>query len=327
MTPKIFKIGTRASNMAMRQSEAVQRALQAAFPDRKFELVNRPTQADRDHKSRLGALGGKGGAFIEEMRAMMLSGEADMAMHSLKDLPGNDEYYANDRFAIGACLARDDGRDALVMKASMTFDAANPPKVIGTSSIRRRAFLRRLFPSSEVVPFRGTADLRLSRLDDGTPMEFNYGGKTSVPEAVVLAKSGLERIGLGDRISRALNVEEMCPAVGQGVIIVEYAVENAEIGRMLKAINHKETTYLYQAERAMLRDLNGHCDSSIGGYAWIAGGMLNLLGVVVSADGRSIVEVRDSTASAAPADLGARVGQRLNDLGAQTIIAEGRYID
>ncbi|MFK8253432.1 hydroxymethylbilane synthase [Ancylobacter terrae] len=319
---KVFRIGTRASKMALAQSEAVRAALQAAFPEHRFELVTRPAPADRDHKSRLGALGGKGGAFIQAMRDMMTAGEADMAMHSLKDLPGNDEYYAETGFAIGACLPRDDARDALVLRESVT-----APAVIGTSSIRRRAFLRRLFPDAEVVAFRGSADLRLDRLDRGTPMEFNYGGSTPPVEAVVLAKAGLQRIDLGHRISRVLEVEEMCPAVGQGVVIVEYQSGNDEIGRLLAAINHRATTFLYQAERAMLRELNGHCDSSIGGYATIEGGRLHLRGVVVSADGRSLVEVIDSTPNAAPADLGARVGERLNALGAQTIIEESRYID
>lgn len=320
---KVFRIGTRASKMALAQSEAVRAALAAAFPEHRFELVTRPAPADRDHKSRLGALGGKGGAFIQAMRDMMTAGEADMAMHSLKDLPGNDEYYAETGFAIGACLPRDDARDALVLREGLS----SAPAVIGTSSIRRRAFLRRLFPAAEVVAFRGSADLRLDRLDRGTPMEFNYGGATPPVDAVVLAKAGLHRIDLGHRISRVLEVEEMCPAVGQGVVIVEYQTGNEEIGRLLAAINHRPTSYLYQAERAMLRELNGHCDSSIGGYATIEGGRLHLRGVVVSADGRSLIEVIDSTPNAAPADLGARVGERLNALGAQTIIEESRYID
>ncbi len=217
-----FRIGTRASRMAMAQSEAVRAALQARFPEHRFELVNRPAAADLDTKSRLGALGGKGGAFIQSMREMMDRGEADMAMHSLKDLPGNDEYYGDDTYAIGACLARDDASDALVMKTGLTFDPVSPPAVIGTSSIRRRAFLRRLFPQSEVVAFRGSADLRLSRLDAGIAMEFNYGGTTAVPQALVLASNGLARIGFADRISHVFPDGDMCPAVGQGVVVVEY---------------------------------------------------------------------------------------------------------
>ena len=322
-----FRIGTRASRMAMAQSEAVRAALQARFPEHRFELVNRPAPADLDTKSRLGAMGGKGGAFIQAMRDMMLTGEAEMAMHSLKDMPGNDEYYGDDTFAIGACLAREDASDALVMKAGTVFDPASPPAVIGTSSIRRRAFLRRLFPGSEIVAFRGSADLRLSRLDNGIPMEFYYGGRTAVPQALVLASNGLTRIGVGNRISHVFPDTDMCPAVGQGVVIVEYPAANAQLGRMLAEINHRETMWCWQAERAMLRVLDGHCDASIGGLARIAGGRLHLKGVVISPDGGSLIEVTDSSENAPPADLGTRVGLRLNALGARTIIEEGRYTD
>jgi hydroxymethylbilane synthase len=322
---KVFKIGTRASLMAVRQTEAILSALRTQFPDRAFEMVTREADADLDLKSRLGAMGGKGGAFITAMHKMMLDGEADMVMHSLKDLPGNDEYYADTRFSIGACLPRSDARDAMVMKRGMPADGI--PAVIGTASVRRTAFLRRLFPESAIVPFRGSADKRIARLDAGVPMEFNYGGRTPPVDALLLAKAGLERIDFGDRISRVFSPLEMCPAVGQGVVVAEYATGNDEVRRLLEAINHRDTMYCYQAERAVLRALNGHCDAPIGAFAWIANGRLNLNATVISIDGQSLVEVRDQTEHAAPAALGARVGQRLNDLNAQTIIRETRYID
>ncbi|MGE0544977.1 MAG: hydroxymethylbilane synthase [Dehalococcoidia bacterium] len=322
-----FRIGTRASQMAVAQSEAVRAALAARYPEHRFELVTRPASADLDTKSRLGALGGKGGAFIQDMRDMMLSGEADMAMHSLKDLPGNDEYYSDATFAIGACLAREDPSDALVLKVGKTFDPASPPAVIGTSSIRRRAFLRRMFPQSEVVAYRGSGDLRLARLDGDTPMEFNYGGRTPIPDALVLASNGLARIGCSDRISYVFPDSDMCPAVGQGVVVVEYPTANAALGRMLAEINHRETMWCWQAERAMLRELNGHCDAPIGGLARIAGGRLHLKGAVISPDGGSLIEVVDSTENLPPTDLGSRVGRRLNALGARLIIEEGRFVD
>jgi hydroxymethylbilane synthase len=325
---EVFRIGTRASVMAVRQSEAVIQALQEQFPDHKFEMVMRPADADRDLKSRLSTMGGKGGAFINAMRSMMHSGDADMAMHSLKDLPGNDEYYANADFSLGACLPRSDPRDALVVKSSAQARADGYlPEVIGTSSVRRTAFLRRLFPASRIVPFRGAADKRIHRLDGGVPMEFNYGAKTPVIDALVLAKAGLERIDLKDRISRAFSVSEMCPAVGQGIVVVEYASANDKVRRLLCAINHQETAYCYRAERALLKMLNGHCDSPIGGHAWIENGKLKLKAVVISTDGASLIEVDDETDYADPVALGTRVGVRLNQLGAQTIINESRFVD
>jgi len=322
---KTYKIGTRASLMAVRQTEAIIAALQAKFPQHKFEMVTRPAHADLDLKSRLGALGGKGGAFILAMHEMMLRGEADMVMHSLKDLPGNDEYYGDTRFSIGACLPRSDARDALVLKQGLPANAELA--TIGTSSVRRAAFLRRLYRQARIVPFRGAADKRVARLDSDTPMEFNYGGKTPPLDALVLAKAGLERIGLDGRVSRVFTPDEMCPAVGQGVVVAEYATGNDEVRALLAAINHRETMYCYQAERALLRALNGHCDSPIGAHAWIEGQQLKLRGIVMSIDGASAVEVFDATSNIDPVSLGMRAGQRLNQLGAQTIIDETRYAE
>lgn len=325
---EVFRIGTRASVMAVRQSEAVIQALQEKFPQHNFEMVTRPADADRDLKSRLSAMGGKGGAFINAMRSMMQSGDADMAMHSLKDLPGNDEYYADADFSLGACLPRSDPRDALVVKSGIRVQDDNySPAVIGTSSVRRTAFLRRLYPGSRIVPFRGAADKRIGRLDGNVPMEFNYGARTPVIDALVLAKAGLERIDLKDRISRVFSVSEMCPAVGQGIVIVEYARANERVRRLLAAIDHRETAYCYRAERALLRTLNGHCDSPIAGHAWIENGRLKLKAVVISIDGASLIEVDDETDYADPTALGTRVGERLNQLGAQTLIKESRFVD
>jgi hydroxymethylbilane synthase len=158
-----FRIGTRASEMAVRQSEEVIQRLCEAFPEHRFEMVTRPADADLDLKSRLSAMGGKGGAFISAMRSMIACGEADMAMHSLKDLPGNDEYYANTSYSLGACLPRSDPRDALVLKGAEALKDRPSPAVIGTSSVRRAAFLRRLFPDSDIVPRRSGQARRPTR--------------------------------------------------------------------------------------------------------------------------------------------------------------------
>jgi hydroxymethylbilane synthase len=322
---RTFRVGTRASTMAVRQTEAVIEALQKRFPEHGFEMVTRQADADKDLKSRLSAMGGKGGAFISAMREMMLAGSADMVMHSLKDLPGDEAFYADTGFAIGACLPRNDPRDALVLKDVPRVEGAPPPAVVGTSSVRRTAFLQRLFRDSRIVPFRGAADKRIERLDEGIPMAFNYGGRTPPIDALVLAKAGLERIGLGHRVSRTFSIDEMCPAVGQGVIIVEHASGNQEVAGMLAAISDRLTTYCYQAERSLLRALGGHCDSPIGGHAWIAGGKLRIKAVVLSLDGRSIIDVEDETDFADPGSLGARTGDRLNQLGARTLIEESRF--
>jgi hydroxymethylbilane synthase len=215
-----------------------------------------------------------------------------------------------------------------VVKAGASRDRdGRSPAVIGTSSVRRTAFLRRLFPAAHIVPFRGAADRRIERLDAGRPMTFNYGASTPALDALVLAKSGLERIDLQQRIARVFSVAEMCPAVGQGVVVVEYETANDKVRGLLAAIDDRETAYCYRAERALLRALNGHCDSPIAGHAWIEDGRLKLKAAVVSIDGRSLLEVSDETSNADPTALGTRVGERLNALGAQTIIAESRNVD
>ncbi|MEI2418258.1 hydroxymethylbilane synthase [Orrella sp. JC864] len=320
-----LRIGTRKSQMALRQAEAVAGAASRAAPALQTRIVARQAQADKDLKSRLSALGGKGGAFITAMREMMCRQEVDVAMHSLKDMPGNAEYYVDDRFVLGAFLPRDDPRDVLVLRKGLERLPAGA--VIGTASVRRAAFARRLYPDATVVPFRGAADKRIERMDQGIPMQFNYGGQTPCVDALILAKSGLERLSLQHRISRVFSVGEMCPAAGQGIVVVEALRARADLAGLLAAISDRQAAYCAQAERAVLKALNGHCDSPIGCHAWIADGMLRIEAVVIAGDGKASIHVSDGSGFTDPHSLGARVGRRLNQLGAQQLLQEQRAQD
>jgi hydroxymethylbilane synthase len=312
--------------MALAQTEAISHALRSAYPDLSVLEARRETRGDADAISRLGSHGGKGGAFVEELRSLMRSGQADMLMHCLKDLPGNEEYYLTAaEFRIGAFLPREDPRDALVVASGRPLDEVLSTGTIGTNAVRRAAYLHHYYRGVKVVHFRGAVDSRIQSLDAGITQKLPYGGEVGPVDALVLAKSGLKRIGMESRLDKVFSIDEMCPAIGQGVVVVEYLATNERVARYLNRINHKPTELCCRAERAMLRILDGHCNSPIAGHAWIEDNRLRLRGVVIALDGRHLIEVEDSTELASPEDLGIRVGQALNAKGAKYIIDESRF--
>jgi hydroxymethylbilane synthase len=323
-----LKIGTRGSQMALAQTEMIGNALRAAHPGLEVAKLQRETRGDRDDLSRLGQHGGKGGAFVQELRSLMKTGQVDMLMHCLKDLPGNGEYYETEaEFRIGTFLPREDPRDALVVALGRDVTKVLEGVVIGTNAVRRRAYIRHHYRGIHVVHYRGKVDSRVEHLDTGGIQQLPYGGSAGPVDALVLAKSELERIGLGNRLSKVFAIDEMCPAVGQGVIIVEFVAANDRVAKYLSSINHSPTEQCSSAERAMLRRLGGHCNSPIAGHAWIKDGRLFLRGVVISPDGPHVIEVEDSTELAGPEELGDRLGKRLNAKGARYIIDEFCYVE
>ena len=266
---------------------------------------------------------------------MLLNKEADLIMHSLKDLPGDEEYYANEAFSIGAYLKRDSAKDCLVVRPGLNVEDVLRNGVIGTSSPRRKAFLLHRYPNLKVVHFRGSVLTRsnsgklsrLDKLDKEHLQELQYGGSIGAPaDAIVLAVSGLKRLGLKNRISKAFDKDEMCPAIGQGVIVVEYLTElEKDLGPILAKINHKKTQHLCEAERTMLRRLGGNCHSPIAGHAWIKNNRLYLRGVVLSNDGTYYNKVEKSSEIASPEELGEIVARELNKRGASKVIENSRY--
>src|SRR6266481_7514305 len=188
--------------MALAQTEEIARRLTAVVPDVEVEIVKIETTGDRDQTSKLLPHGGKGGAFVAEIRKAVISGELQVAMHSLKDMPGNED---TPGLVIGATLARDPPGDALVLRAGVSIDDLRRSRgrgfKIGTNAVRRAAYARRLFPDIEVIHFRGAADTRVRKLDSGEMQRLPGGGETGPADALIMARSGLERVGLADRIA------------------------------------------------------------------------------------------------------------------------------
>ena len=198
----------------------------------------------------------------------MLAGKLHAAMHSLKDMPGNED---TPGLVIGATLSRDPPGDVLVLRPGLSLDefrrARGKGFKIGTNAVRRAAYARRLFPDVEVIHYRGAADTRVRKLDAGEKQKLPDGGAVGPADALIMARSGLERVGLADRIAYEFPVADMLPAVGQGIVAVECAARDFETRRILSAIDDPAAHACADAEREVLWVLNGHCNSPIAGFA------------------------------------------------------------
>ena len=310
-----FRIGTRKSAMALAQTREVVARLQAAVPGLHALIHTREPRGDRDQVSRLDRHGGKGGAFVAEIRADVLAGRARAAMHSLKDMPGNEEV---GDLVVAAYLPRDDPRDALVLHPDVR---EADVRTIGTNAVRRAALLPRHFPQAEIVHYRGAADTRIAKLDERRTQALPDGGEVGPVDAIVLAASGLERIGRADRIARRFSTSEMLPAVGQGIVAVECAAADFETRALLAKIDHADSRTCATAEREVLWVLDGHCNSPIAGHATTDGDTLELHAAVMSADGKTVLRAAASGPRAFPRELGRRVAFDLIEQGAPGLIA------
>lgn len=315
--------------MAIAQAQMVISSLKLLDPSIQVEMVTADTAGDRDQASRLTSLGGKGGSFVSGFRHQVLVRQTDMVMHSLKDIPGNASVPG---LILGAFLRREDPRDALVTKNDMAVDDLPTDASIGTNSVRRKAFLRQLFPLWRVLHCRGAANSRLRKLDSGElqPLhEFykDYDIAVGPFDALVMAKSGLERIGCGNRIQKIFSSGEMIPAVGQGTVVVECREDDHDLVDLLHAVTDPETELACIAERAMLHALNGHCNSPIAGYCRRLAGSWILTGAVLSEDGSEKIEVTETTCSDDLKLLGGLVASKLLLCGARGLIEKSRRDD
>src|ERR1700727_2507961 len=233
-----IRIGTRKSVMALAQTEEIARRLTAASPDVEVEIVKFETSGDQDQTSKLLAHGGKGGAFVAEIRNAVRSGQLHAAMHSLKDMPGNED---TPGLVIGATLARDPANDVLVLRPGVSVEELRAARgkgfKIGTNAVRRAAYARRLFPDVEVIHYRGAADTRVRKLDALELQRLPDGGAVGPADALIMARSGLERVGLAGRIAHVFSVQEMLPAAGQGIVAVECAAQDWPTRRILSLID------------------------------------------------------------------------------------------
>ena len=323
-----MRIGTRKSTMALAQTEEIARQLRAAWSDLAVEVVKFDTRGDDDQVSKLLRHGGKGGAFVAEIRAAVRAGELQAAMHSLKDMPGNEE---TPGLVIGALLKRDPPGDALVVRDGVSYGQIASAKgrgfKIGTNSVRRASYLRRLFPEVEVIHFRGAADTRVRKLDSRALQQMPDGSERGPADALVMARSGLERIGLAARIVHDFAPAEMLPAVGQGIVAVECAADDWTTRRHLAAISDPAATACAEAEREVLWVLNGHCNSPIAGHATIDGSGMTLRAAVIEEDGTRFIEAERTGPSDRPRELGRLVGLDLLHRGAAEIIERTRPVE
>jgi hydroxymethylbilane synthase len=293
------RIATRRSRLALWQAEHVAARLAALHPGLVVSLVPIVTEGDRILDRSLATVGGKG-LFIKELENALQDGVADLAVHSMKDLPGR----LPAGFTIAAALERGDARDALVSAAHASLSALPAGARVGTSSPRRECQLRRRRPDLAVVVMRGNVDTRLRKLDAGEC------------DALILAAAGLERLALADRIRARLAPQEMLPAVGQGVVGIECAAGRADILELVRPLEHAPTRTALDAERAFSAGLGASCRSPIAAHATVEGDALRLAGLVGAQDG-STVFADDIAGPATDAPrLGAELAARLVAAGA-----------
>jgi hydroxymethylbilane synthase len=324
---KRFRIGTRKSAMALAQTEEIARRLAAAVPGIDVEIVRFETTGDSDQVGKLLPHGGKGGAFVAQIRAAVRSGELHAAMHSLKDMPGNED---TPGLVIGATLSRDPATDALVLRPGLAFgdfgrDGGRGLK-IGTNAVRRAAYARRLFPAAEVIHFRGAADTRVRKLDQGELQRLPDGGAVGPADALIMARSGLERVGLASRIAHEFPASDMLPAAGQGIVAVECAAEDWRTREILSTIDDAMAHRCADAEREVLWVLNGHCNSPIAAFSVIAGATMSLSASVLDEAGQRFIEARQSGPADRPRELGRAVGLELLGKGAAELIERSRPV-
>lgn len=303
--PDRIRIATRESPLALWQAEYVKARLEAEHPGLVVELVGMTTQGDRILGVPLAKIGGKG-LFIKELEQAMLEGRADIAVHSMKDVP----MQMPEGFALAAICERGDPRDAFVSNTVACLSDLPEGARVGTSSLRRQCQLRGWRADLEILDLRGNVNTRLAKLDQG---EF---------DAIILACAGLIRLGMRDRIRESINPLQCLPAVGQGAVGIEVREGDTAMLELLKPLHHESTALCVRAERAMNRRLEGGCQVPIAGYAELDGDTLCLRALVGSVDGsRQIEETRSGPASD-PEALGLAVAETLLADGAGEILAE-----
>jgi hydroxymethylbilane synthase len=320
-----IRIGTRKSAMALAQTEEIARRLNAVAPDVVVEIVKFETTGDSDQTSKLLQHGGKGGAFVAEIRKAVISGELHAAMHSLKDMPGNED---TPGLVIGATLSRDPPGDVLVTRSGVSIEDLRRSRgkgfKIGTNAVRRAAYARRLFPEVEVIHYRGAADTRVRKLDNLEMQRLPDGGEVGPADALIMARSGLERVGLASRIAYEFSIQEMLPAAGQGIVAVECGIDDWQTRRILSRIDDPASHRSADAEREVLWVLNGHCNSPIAGFSTIQGTQMSLTASVLDETGELFIEASRSGPADRPRELGRAVGLELLDKGAAAIIERSR---
>lgn len=305
MMPSKLVIASRESALAMWQAKHVQQQLQHLYPDTRIEILGMTTSGDQMLDSPLSRIGGKG-LFVKELEQALADGHADLAVHSMKDVP----MQLPEGFSMAAIGEREDPHDALVSLHYPTLEALPAGAVVGTSSLRRQSQLQAHFPQLQIQPLRGNLQTRLRKLEEG---QF---------DAIILAAAGLKRLGLESRIRQLLPISLSIPAVGQGALGIEISAHRSDLTTLLAPLNHDATAIAVRAERAMSRALAGSCTVPLGAYAVIADTQLHITGFVAQVDGSELLREELYGEITNPEALGQALADQLLQRGAGRILAD-----
>ncbi len=303
MAKRIIRIATRKSPLALWQAEHVAERLEQAFPEIKTELVKMVTKGDKILDAPLAKIGGKG-LFVKELEQGMLDGFADIAVHSMKDVPV--EFPEGLHLAV--ILNREDPTDAFVSNKYDSLASLPANAKIGTCSLRRQSLIKEKFPDAEILSLRGNVNTRLAKLDAG-----EY-------DAIILASAGLKRLGMAERITECLDPSVSLPAIGQGAIGIECRTDDKEVNAFLMALHDEQTAVRVSAERAMNARLNGGCQVPIAGFAEIQGETLVMRGMVGSPDGSILYRAERQGSFAQAEEIGVAIADDLLAQGAGEIL-------
>jgi len=303
-SPKKLVIASRESALAMWQAKHIQARLQELYPNCEVTILGMTTTGDQILDSPLSRIGGKG-LFVKELEMALADGSADLAVHSMKDVPMN----LPSGFAMAATGEREDARDAFVSTNFNNLEDLPHGSIVGTSSLRRQSQLIARFPHLKIESLRGNLQTRLRKLDEG-----QYA-------AIILAAAGLIRLGLGDRIRAFISPQDSIPAVGQGALGIEINASRTDLFEILAPLNHINTQLCVEAERGMSRALAGSCTVPLGAYALRDGDNINMTGFVASVDGKQMLR-ETATGSTTNADaVGRALADKLIARGADKILA------
>ncbi|MEE9422655.1 MAG: hydroxymethylbilane synthase [Gammaproteobacteria bacterium] len=305
MTENLLRIATRKSPLALWQANHVRDALLARHPELIVELVTMTTQGDKILDTPLAKIGGKG-LFVKELELGLLEGRADLAVHSMKDVPVDFP----DGLEIASILPREDPRDAFISNLYQSLEALPVAARVGTSSLRRQCQLRALRKDLEIIDLRGNVNTRLKKLDDG-----EY-------DAILLASAGMKRMGWKARITQILGTDVLLPAIGQGAIGIECRMHDERVLTYINELNDSHTAIRLRAERAFNQRLMGGCQVPIGGYAELEHGVIVLRGLVGNPDGSTMVQGVVSGRPEDAEELGQVLADDLLSRGAREILDE-----
>jgi len=299
-----LRIATRSSPLALWQAEEVARQLKPVYPDLKVSLVKLKTRGDKLLDAPLAKVGGKG-LFVKELEAGILAGKADIAVHSMKDVPVEFP----EGLELALIMEREDPRDAFVSNRYDSLENMPAGSLVGTSSLRRQTQIRERYPHLRIDWLRGNVNTRLRKLDEG-----EY-------DAIILACAGLIRLGFEQRITMSLEPEECLPAIGQGAVGIEVRSDDLAVKELLAPLGHAETASRIAAERALNETLNGGCQVPIAGYAVLNDGAIYMRGLVGEPDGSRILRAEASGKVEDAVSIGKQLAEDLLSQGADQILS------